>query len=85
MNAAAGAIGLGYLKTKAGVCDQGSICDFESGSCNWTSTSTNPNYKLKLTQATGDAWGESDGSEYDHTTDSSYGHFMEASGGLKIP
>ena len=79
-----GAIGLAHFLTSPGLCQtlSNAICDFESGNCNWTSSSVNSAFGWKLTEANGNSWGGVTGSEYDHTTETEYGHFMEASSGI---
>jgi hypothetical protein len=59
-----------------------SICDFESGNCSWTSSYVNSAFAWKLTMANENTWAGASSSEYDHTTESEYGHFMEASTGI---
>ena len=78
-----GAIALSEFSTTAGICQGDSICDFESGNCGWTVSSTNPNYQFKLTQADSVIWRDSR-DVYDHTTEADEGHFMEAHGGIKF-
>ena len=79
-----GAIALAGFSTMVyGICPP-TICDFESGNCNWTSTYTNPIYSFKLIKAGNAGWEVSSRQEYDHTTESGSGHFMEASGGYLV-
>ncbi len=75
-----GAIALDNMIGQFGSCPtRNQICDFESGQCGWT---TNNNigspFMFKLIQASNALW---DTREYDHTTETQYGHFMEASNG----
>lgn len=68
-----GAIALSDFVTYQGSCELNSICDFEGGNCSWASSSKNPSYNFQLVK--------SSLSEHDHTTESGFGHLMEASNG----
>ena len=78
-----GAIGLANITVLSGTCrlnGESDICDFESGNCNWTANALgSANYKFKWMRAGTSSWGVTS-SEYDHTTDSDEGHYMEVSG-----
>ena len=52
-----GAIGLDEIDIGLEACPQTNLCDFESGPCNWTSTTgTNQDYMFKLISASDSAW-----------------------------
>lgn len=74
-----GAVGFDGFVGRSGQCPFNSVCDFESGLCDWTptasGTSTN-RYNFALTQGTSSSSGT-----FDHTTETQYGHFIEAING----
>ena len=75
-----GAIALAHFETTPGICPSSSMCDFESGTCNWTST--DPNFAFTLQLANGNDWGGAARALYDHTTETQFGHVMEAYNGI---
>ncbi len=73
-----GAIALDNMVGQVGSCPTNQICDFESGQCGWTTNNNGSPFMFNLIQASNALW---DSRKYDHTTETEYGHFMEASNG----
>jgi hypothetical protein len=74
-----GAIALDNVVGQIGSCPNSQVCDFESGQCGWTTNNNSGNpFVFKLIQASNALW---DSLKYDHTTETEFGHFMEASNG----
>lgn len=67
-----------------GTCPTSQTCDFESGLCDWIiDPPSNPNsqYTFKNIYASNSAVSWING-KYDHSTESNFGHFLEAANGM---
>jgi len=74
-----GAVALDQFVPMLGECPMTQTCDFESGLCGWNPSSGGGQYAFQLIQASNAVW-QSD--KFDHSTDSSFGHFLEAANGI---
>ena len=74
-----GAVAFDNFVTMNNKCPTNGICDFESGLCDWViQNNTQIPYKFRLIQAQSD---ERPGVMIDHSTQSVYGHFIQAYSG----
>lgn len=60
-------------------CSARYMCDFESGPCDWQPNLKTHNYEFSLVSASDGSMPNSD--NYDHTTETSSGHYMMAYNG----
>jgi len=74
-----GAVALDQFVPMSGQCPMTQTCDFENGLCGWNPSSSGGQYAFKLIQASQANWLTD---KLDHSTESEFGHFLEAANGI---